>query len=308
MSAIHGGVKVNWGRLLFNIFKDLVTPASKQARVFVVQNKNITVDVDEPAEPVVKNAAPKRIPAPAVGELVAKKKRTTVERDAPAKKDLMMVPVVEDPEPISIIPPATSKAQRRRTPKRKLVLKKGSDDEIFDSIIHQVIVDTTTIELMEPALRETDLEESVIKEKAEIAEEGTDVREPDVVEPVVVETSETTVVETESRIDVPAITNYDEDSSLKVLSNEEGPLVETEREEEKEKEIELVTAEGMSLAKITDSEETEHLSKVLELTEQYKSDEESMSIADLMAQIPGDMMLPSHVACLSALIALRTEA
>ncbi|KZV46699.1 hypothetical protein F511_38139 [Dorcoceras hygrometricum] len=36
MSAIQGGVKVNWGRLLFNIFKDMVTPATKQARGYAV--------------------------------------------------------------------------------------------------------------------------------------------------------------------------------------------------------------------------------------------------------------------------------
>ncbi|KZV22038.1 hypothetical protein F511_35092 [Dorcoceras hygrometricum] len=33
MSAIHGGVKVNWGRILFNIVKDMVTPAMKQVLV-----------------------------------------------------------------------------------------------------------------------------------------------------------------------------------------------------------------------------------------------------------------------------------
>ncbi|KZV36118.1 mucin-2-like [Dorcoceras hygrometricum] len=125
----------------------------------------------------------------------------THERAAPAEKKLMMVPVVQDPEPISSVPAVTPKAQLRRAPKRKLVLQKGSDDEIVDSIIHQVIGDTTTIETGEPDLGETDLEE-----------------------PVVVENSETTAVETESMIDVPAITNYDEDSSLKVLSNEEGVL------------------------------------------------------------------------------------
>ncbi|KZV18676.1 hypothetical protein F511_37111 [Dorcoceras hygrometricum] len=161
ISAIHGGVKVNWGRLLFNIFKDMVTPALKQARGFAVQicillkgapnldlgeskefpplkiliaknvctyvakNKNITVDVDEPVEPVVKKAAPKRRPAPAVGELIAKQKRTTVGRAAPAENELMMVPVVQDPEPISIVPDVTPKAQRRRAPKRKLELQKG---------------------------------------------------------------------------------------------------------------------------------------------------------------------------------------
>ncbi|KZV54979.1 patatin-like protein 2 [Dorcoceras hygrometricum] len=37
MSAIHGGIPVNWGRLLFNIFKDMVTPASRQARGYAVQ-------------------------------------------------------------------------------------------------------------------------------------------------------------------------------------------------------------------------------------------------------------------------------
>ncbi|KZV54174.1 Seed imbibition 2 [Dorcoceras hygrometricum] len=107
-------ILVNWGRLLFNIFKDMVTPASKQARGFAVQicilllkgepdldlgeskefpphkiltaktvgtyvakNKNITVEevVDKP---VVKKTAPKRIPAPAIGDLAAKNKRTTV--------------------------------------------------------------------------------------------------------------------------------------------------------------------------------------------------------------------------------------
>ncbi|KZV34546.1 hypothetical protein F511_28153 [Dorcoceras hygrometricum] len=101
ISATHDGVKVNLGRLLFNIFKDMVTPTSKQTRGFVVhicillngapdldlgeskefpplkiltaktvgtyiaKNKNISIEevVDEP---VVKKAAPKRRPSPAV--------------------------------------------------------------------------------------------------------------------------------------------------------------------------------------------------------------------------------------------------
>ncbi|KZV26631.1 hypothetical protein F511_34675 [Dorcoceras hygrometricum] len=45
--------------------------------------------------------------------------------------------------------------------------------------------------------------------------------------------------------------------------------------------------------KIIDSEDTEPLSKVLELTETSMSDEESMSIDDLLQQIPKEMMLPS---------------
>ncbi|KZV15739.1 hypothetical protein F511_08935 [Dorcoceras hygrometricum] len=31
MAAIHLEVKINWGRILFNIFKDMMSPASKQA-------------------------------------------------------------------------------------------------------------------------------------------------------------------------------------------------------------------------------------------------------------------------------------
>ncbi|KZV18410.1 hypothetical protein F511_19186 [Dorcoceras hygrometricum] len=105
-----------------------------------------------------------------------------------------------------MVPAATPKAQRRRPPKSKLVMQEGSDDEIVDSIIHQVIADTTVIESGEP-----DLEEPVIKETSEIAEKETDVMEPDVVEPVVVEITETVAIEPESRINVSSITNYDEE-------------------------------------------------------------------------------------------------
>ncbi|KZV38164.1 splicing factor 3B subunit 1 [Dorcoceras hygrometricum] len=200
MSAINGGVKVNWGRLLFNIFKDMVTPATKQARGYAVQicillmgatdlelgeskdfsplkiltektvgtyvakNKNITVDVDEPTgdEPVLNNkAASKRRPAPTVGESVTKKKRTTVGRAAPTDNNLALFTVAQDVEPISTVPAVTPRASRFQAQKRKLVLQTGSDDEIVDSIIHQVIADTTAIETGEPYLEEPGITRSV---------------------------------------------------------------------------------------------------------------------------------------------------
>ncbi|KZV21287.1 hypothetical protein F511_26245 [Dorcoceras hygrometricum] len=37
MAAINGGININWSRVLFNIFKDMVTPGSKQARGYAVQ-------------------------------------------------------------------------------------------------------------------------------------------------------------------------------------------------------------------------------------------------------------------------------
>ncbi|KZV44257.1 hypothetical protein F511_10376 [Dorcoceras hygrometricum] len=237
--------------------KSVWVKVQPQRDLNVAKNKNITVE-EVADEPVVKKAAPKRRPAPDVGELVVKKKRTTVGRAAPAEKDLMMVSVVKDPEPISVIPAATPRAQRRCAPKRKLMLQEGSDDEIVDSIINQVIADTTEIETGEPYLEE----------------------------PVVTETTEPVVVEAESRIDVSVTTNDDG----------EGTLVETDKQADKEKEIEPVATEGMSLEKVTTSEDTEPLSKVLERTVKYTCDEESMSIDDHLTQIPVDMMLPSAMA------------
>ncbi|KZV38738.1 hypothetical protein F511_22430 [Dorcoceras hygrometricum] len=203
MTATHFGLKINWSKILFNILKGMVTKTSKQAKGFAAQicallngapdlgrgedlpstkdshcvncwhirskNKNIGSDEDEPEEPVARKNATKRRPAPAVVEPVTKKKRTIVGRAVPAEKDLAMVPLVQNPEAISMVPVATPKAQHIRAPKRKLVLEKGSDDEIVDSIIHQVIADTTAIESGEP-----DLEEPLIQETAKTAENETD--------------------------------------------------------------------------------------------------------------------------------------
>ncbi|KZV37802.1 hypothetical protein F511_24493 [Dorcoceras hygrometricum] len=168
----------------------------KTVGTYIVKNKNITADEDEPVEKMVKKTATKRRPAPAVLEPATKKKRTTARRDTPAEKDLALVTVVQDVEPISVVPAVTPRAQRHRAPKRKLVLRDESDDEIVDNIIKQVLTEIAEVEDVE-----TDLEEPVV------------------------ETTEIETVETESRIDVSSITNYDEDSSLKVLSNEEGPLI-----------------------------------------------------------------------------------
>ncbi|KZV18554.1 splicing factor 3B subunit 1-like [Dorcoceras hygrometricum] len=69
---------------------------------------------------------------------------------------------------------------------------------------------------------------------------------------------------------------------------------------EKDKEIEPVATEdlilGKSVATMTDSEDTEPLSEVMELTDKSKSDEESISIEDILKQIPEGMMLPSMTA------------
>ncbi|KZV45277.1 splicing factor 3B subunit 1-like [Dorcoceras hygrometricum] len=73
--------------------------------------------------------------------------------------------------------------------------------------------------------------------------------------------------------------------------------IEIEKRNDKEKEIEPVVTEELSLEKTTNIEDTEPLSKAVELTEKPSmSDEDLMSLEDLLKQIPDDMMMPSVTA------------
>ncbi|KZV21243.1 hypothetical protein F511_23198 [Dorcoceras hygrometricum] len=125
---------------------------------------------------------------------------------------------------------------------------------------HAVVREDSLISIVQgKSLR---LLKSVIKETDEI-----ELVETDLEEPVVITAAGTETVDTESRLDVSAITNDDDVLSSKVLSNEEGPLVETDKE--KENETEKDTAD---------------------------KNEESMTIDEILQQIPEDMMLPSVTA------------
>ncbi|KZV43439.1 hypothetical protein F511_28842 [Dorcoceras hygrometricum] len=156
MSAIHGGVKgapdLEMGESKEFLPHKILT--AKTVGTYVAKNKNIAVE-KVTDEPVVKKATPKRRPAPAVGELIDKKKRTCGEN-----------------------------CSRREGTEDG---PSGSDDEIVDSIIHQVIADTAAIESGEPDLGEPDLGEPYLGERY-------------LEEPVVVETSETMAIETENRV------------------------------------------------------------------------------------------------------------
>ncbi|KZV43911.1 hypothetical protein F511_37075 [Dorcoceras hygrometricum] len=253
-----------------NTFPPLKIHTIKSVGTYVAKNKYITaeeVTVEPPVEKVVKKAAAKRRPAPAA-EPVSKRKRTILGKAAPTEKNLVIVPVVQDPEPISVVPAESPSVQRRRGPKRKLILQRVSDDEKSDEEV------TAVVETEETTYKEVSVEKETTKEIGVTAGMET--------------------VETESRIDVSAITNYDVVISFKVLSNEEGPLVEKEKEEDKKNDEteEETSGKGKRVDKIIDSEDTEPLSKVLELIETSMSDEESMSIDDLLQQIPEDMMIP----------------
>ncbi|KZV52450.1 hypothetical protein F511_20644 [Dorcoceras hygrometricum] len=58
-------------------------------------------------------------------------------RASPAEKVLSIIPVVQNPEPISVVPAVTPHAQRHRALKRKLVLQDGSEDESVENILNR---------------------------------------------------------------------------------------------------------------------------------------------------------------------------
>ncbi|KZV25923.1 hypothetical protein F511_30409 [Dorcoceras hygrometricum] len=238
MIAIHFGLKINWNKFgapnltlgEAKTFPPLKILTVKIVGTYVAKNKYITAEeaTDEiPVKKVVKKAAAKRRPAPAA-EPIVKRKHRTVGRAAPIEKNLALVPVVQDPEPIYVLPAESPIAQRHRAPKIKLILQRVSDDEKSDEEV--TVVEETTAE--KPAVEET---------------------VEDIVAKVIIETTEIEMEETERRIDVSAITNYDDVTSFKVLSNEEGPLLEKDKEKETEKES---TDKGKSVENIDDSEDT----------------------------------------------------
>ncbi|KZV57472.1 zinc finger CCCH domain-containing protein 34-like [Dorcoceras hygrometricum] len=206
-------------------------------------------------------------------------------------KSISAEEVADDPQVEKVVKKAAAKmrpdpaaepvAKRKRTtvgrgaPTEKSLAIRVSGDEKSDE---EEIVEQGT-EKERTAVEQPTVEEIVEEIVAKVIAETTEI-----------EIEEPTTVETESRIDVSAITNYDVVISFKVLSNEEGPLVETEKEKETEKET---AGKWKKFENIIDSEDTEPLSKVLKLTETSLYDEESMSIEDILRQIPEEMMLPS---------------
>ncbi|KZV31944.1 Mediator of RNA polymerase II transcription subunit [Dorcoceras hygrometricum] len=148
MTAIYGGIKVNWGRLLFNIFKDMVTPGSRQARGYAVQicillknvqnlelgdskefpplkiltaktigryiaiNEKIGVeeveDVSRVRKTPTKKVASKKRSAAVSEAPVVKKKRTSSGKAVSKDKDLAVISVALDATPIQNVDPSST--------------------------------------------------------------------------------------------------------------------------------------------------------------------------------------------------------
>ncbi|KZV34461.1 hypothetical protein F511_21236 [Dorcoceras hygrometricum] len=307
MTAIFGDVSVNWGRLLFKIFKDMVTSETRQAKGYAVHicillnnipdlklgdseefpplkiltsktvgryiaiNDKIVVDSVEGLigksrvkKTPVKKVASKKRPAVAIDEQVVKKKRTLKGKAAPSKVKLELVSVALDAESIQTVEPTSA------------------DD--VDTIIEQVVAETAQMEQTETAERkqphETDVTEETVAagqavEKADEIEhcETDEEQETVAYETGVGEQQLQTFVEPEVAKEIemeivladPVITKSDDI----LVEVDESPAA--------------TTANDIDLATMID-------------VGQSSSDEELLSIDDILKRIPGDMMLPSVLA------------
>ncbi|KZV42877.1 zinc finger protein [Dorcoceras hygrometricum] len=205
---------------------------------YVATNKTIDArgEIDEPDMAAVafakKKSVSKKRPAAVSEASVVKKKRTSSGKAVSKEKDLAIVSVALDAEPIqtvdstSAILAAHPPAPKRRAPKRKLRMTAGSDDEFVE--------------------KESAVETAVVVQKAPTSADNVDT----IIEEVIAATAQ---MEQEDFVE----------SAVEV---DESPAA--------------TTAKDIDLATVTN-------------VGQFSSDEELLSIDDLLKRIPGDMMLPS---------------
>ncbi|KZV39902.1 splicing factor 3B subunit 1-like [Dorcoceras hygrometricum] len=305
-------------------FPPLKILTAKTVGTYIAKQKGID-DSHEEDEPAVekpaekKKAVSKKRPATTVATPVVKRKRTTG-RAALEAQSLALVIVAQEAVPIQMISAVIPPASKRKAPKRKLQLPVGSDDEIFET---EPVVENVVEQQREKTMAD-DVDKIIDQVISEIEQMETDMEEPSLTRSdyIVIEDIERSTVvndeddnldgdENEIARKISSFTAPKQFLKEPLRSGEDDDMpgikqpskiieMEREKESEKNKEIEPVATDDLSLAKsvamMTDSEDTEPLSKVLALTDKSKSDEESMSIEDIFKQIPADMMLPSMTA------------
>ncbi|KZV28974.1 hypothetical protein F511_07534 [Dorcoceras hygrometricum] len=161
MTAIHFGVKFNWSEILFEVLKEMVDRTTRRAKGFAAQicvllkgDLAVTLGEAKTFPPlkiisektsdvaavaiVKKKSVSKKQPATVSEAPVATKKRTSSGKAVSKEKDLAIVLVALDAEPIqtvdstSVMPVANPPAPKRRAPKRKLRITADSDDEFIE--------------------------------------------------------------------------------------------------------------------------------------------------------------------------------
>ncbi|KZV31150.1 hypothetical protein F511_28249 [Dorcoceras hygrometricum] len=263
------------------------------------KSKKKSSSADEtPVEVISEIAGSKKRPATEGNAPVIPKKRRTVKtKPSPSKVTMDIVSVAQDVVPIQIVEPTPatavvqSLAPKRRYQKRKLILSTGSDDETLDE--QESVKETTEITDKETAMKHTDEVDVIIGQVLEeISLLTTDETEP----------GDQHIDETEieddfeqwldeyfkdyaSRDDEPAI------GSISGLDRGTG----TEERVAYEQSLEMVDETGTTVE--ADGSEQEVAATNTEKSVGRKhSNEEQMSLDDLLMQISEDMMLPSATA------------
>ncbi|KZV24175.1 hypothetical protein F511_24331 [Dorcoceras hygrometricum] len=322
MAAITCGVRINWNRLLFNIFKDMVTPGSRKAKGYAIQislllenvsnlelgessefpsskiltektvhryivlNDKVGMEVVS-TEPRVKKTptkrAAKRPAKDAAVAPVAKKKRTTKSTTGSEKET-----------------PETFPVEAKR--KRRLIL--GSDDEIVDSepvvggiTVGEAIVESVGISEAETAVDSVNVETVVVEPvslpaAADVINKGISTTDDVdiIIEQVLAETAQIdTVVGDQdvvtSEVEDKTVGTADEFELWFNLSSEE---------------IQARLAADRPIETASDTDKEFIVDQVfgtgveiMETEDVDQSAEEAMSLEDILMTIPVDCPLPS---------------
>ncbi|KZV40541.1 hypothetical protein F511_37722 [Dorcoceras hygrometricum] len=144
MAAITGGVQINWGRLLFNIFKEMVTAGSRQAKGYAIQICVLLKDV-----PALELGDSKAFPSPriltdkTVNRYVVINEKVTVEEVAnkPRVKRTPVKKAVSRKRPATaeVVEPVVSKKKRTKV---------GKADK--GSVLITVAQDVVPLKIVEP--------------------------------------------------------------------------------------------------------------------------------------------------------------
>ncbi|KZV33892.1 delphilin-like [Dorcoceras hygrometricum] len=268
------------------------------ANVAVVKRKSKSKrkleSTDEtPVEVISEVAGSKKRPAIEGNEPVIPKKRRTVKRKAsPSKASLDVVPVAQDVVPLQIFEPtpaAKSPAPKRKSRKRRLLLSTGSDDENLDE--QEPVKDTTEVTDKETTVKHTDEVDviigQVLEETSMLATDETEPGDQRIDETEIGDDFEKWLDESfkdfASRDDEPAI------GSTSGMDRGTG----TEERVAYEQSLEMVDETGTTVE--ADGSEKEVAATNTEKSVGNKhSNEEKMSLDDLLMQIFEDMM-PSSV-------------
>ncbi|KZV25544.1 hypothetical protein F511_09272 [Dorcoceras hygrometricum] len=179
MVAINDGVKINWRRLLFNIFKDMVTPGSKQAKGYAIQICLLLKNV-----PLLALGDSKEFPA---SKILTDK---TVHRYIAVNDKIE----VEDVSRVKKTPVKRAVYRKRPAavdkPKRKRRLALGSDDEIVQepTAVAVVAIENPVpadADVVDEGISTADDVDNIIEQvtaetaQLETEEEVTDVSRPD---------------------------------------------------------------------------------------------------------------------------------